>query len=84
MNLGFSFSSNFGKLLENLVFSEFLKKGYEVFFYNKDTECDFILRKDNKIIAVQVCYVLNDKNWLRELNGFEKLPFMGDEKFIIT
>lgn len=84
MNLGFSFSSNFGKLLENLVFSEFLKKGYEIFFYNKDIECDFILRKDNKIIAVQVCYELNDKNWTREIKGIEKLPFKVDEKFIIT
>ena len=84
MNLGFSFSSNFGKLLENLVFSEFLKKGFEIFFYNKDTECDFIVRKDNKIIAVQVCYELNDKNCPREINGIEKLPFKVDEKLIIT
>ena len=82
--LSYAFSSNYGKLLENLVFSELQKKEYEVYFYNKDIECDFIAKKDNKTIAIQVCYELNEKNKTREINGIKKLPFDVDEKYIIT
>ncbi len=84
MNLGYSFSANYGKLLENLVFSELQKREYEVYFYNKDCECDFIVKKDNKTIAIQVCYELNEQNKTREINGIKKLPFNVDEKYIIT
>ncbi len=84
MNLGFNFSANYGKLLENLVFSELQKQGYELFFYNKDSECDFIATKEGKIIAIQVCYELNEQNRKREVNGLVKLPFSVDEKIIIT
>ncbi len=84
MNLGYNFSSNYGKLLENLVFSELQKIGYEIYFYNKERECDFIVRKDNKTIVIQVCYELNDQNINREINGIKKLPFNVDERYIIT
>lgn len=84
MELGFNFSSNFGKLLENLVFSELLKANYEIYYYNKNFECDFIAKKDDKTIAIQVCYELNDQNRKRELNGLLKLPVQTDEKYIIT
>jgi len=84
MLLNFKFSSNFGKLLENLVYSELVKNGYEVYFYNKDFECDFIAIKDNYKIALQVAYELNEDNLKRELNGLKKLPFNVDKKYIIT
>ncbi|MEA3370452.1 MAG: ATP-binding protein [Campylobacterota bacterium] len=84
MSLGYSFSSNHGKLLENLVFSELQKRGYDMYFYNKETECDFIVKKDERIIAIQVCYELNEQNRAREMNGITKLPFHLDEKHIIT
>lgn len=84
MNLGYNFSSNHGKLLENLVFSELLKRGFEVYFYNKTGECDFIAKKEDKTTALQVCYELNDQNKTREVNGLLKLPFEVDEKYIIT
>ncbi len=84
MLLNFKFSSNFGKLLENLVYSELVKNGYEVYFYNKDVECDFIAIKDNCKIALQVAYELNEDNLKRELNGLKKLPFNVDKKYIIT
>lgn len=82
--LAFSFSSNYGKLLENLVFSEFQKMGYELYFYNKEGECDFIARRDGVSMAVQVCYALDEQNSKREFAGLTKLPFEVDEKLIIT
>ncbi|MDD3324012.1 MAG: ATP-binding protein [Sulfurospirillaceae bacterium] len=84
MNLGYSFSSNYWKLLENLVFSELQKNGYEIFFYNKEVECDFIVKKADKTIAIQVCYELNEQNKNREINAIKKLPFDVDERYIIT
>ena len=82
--LSFRFSSNRGKQLENLILSELIKAGYEVWYYNKNFECDFIAQKDGKRVAIQVCYELNDSNKKREFNGLLKLPFEVDEKLIIT
>lgn len=84
LTLGFSFSSNYGKLLESLVFTELKKSGYEIYFYNKDTECDFIAKKEGEILAVQVCYELNDQNQKREFSGLDRLPFKVAKKLIVT
>ncbi|HEC45899.1 MAG TPA: ATP-binding protein, partial [Epsilonproteobacteria bacterium] len=84
LSLSYSFSENSGKMLENLVYTELIKAGYEVYFYNKNFECDFIAIKDDKSIAIQVCYKLHDQNRKREVGGLTKLPFEVDSKYIIT
>jgi len=84
LSLNYSFSENSGKMLENLVYTELIKAGYEVYFYNKNFECDFIAIKDAKTIAIQVCYELHDQNRKREIGGLVKLPFEVDAKYIIT
>jgi len=84
VSLSYSFSSNKGKLLENLVYTELLKNNFEIYFYNKNFECDFIAKKDSKTIAIQVCYELTLQNQDREFQGLKKLPFEVDEKYIIT
>jgi predicted AAA+ superfamily ATPase len=71
-------------MLENLVYTELIKAGYEVYFYNKNFECDFIAIKAGKSIAIQVCYELHDQNRKREVGGLSKLPFEVDGKYIIT
>jgi uncharacterized protein len=62
------FSKNKGRLLENLVFIELKRKGYEIFFNKEKGECDFIIKK-KELSAIQVCYELNIDNQKRELNG---------------
>ncbi len=84
MLLNFRFSQNLGILFENLVYTELIKGGYEVYFYNKNFECDFIAKKENQTIAIQVCYELNDRNRKREFNGLIRLPFGVDEKVLLT
>lgn len=84
LSLSYSFSENRGKMLENLVYTELIKAGYEVYFYNKNFECDFIAIQDGKTIAIQVCYELHDQNRKREIGGLAKLPFEVDSKYIIT
>lgn len=82
--LGYSFLSNYGKLLENLVYSELQKRDFEVYYFSGNVECDFIAKKEQKTIAIQVCFELNPQNQKRELDGVAKLPFDVDEKYIIT
>ena len=80
----FRFSKNLGSTFENLVYTEFVKQGYEIYFYNKDFECDFICKKDDKLIAIQVCYELTPQNRTRELNGLQKLKLKVDKKILLT
>jgi len=80
----FRFSKNYGKNFENLVYTELVKGGYEIYFYNKDFECDFIVKKDEKLIAIQVCYELTMENRERERNGLRKLKLKLDEKVLLT
>lgn len=68
--VSFSFSENRGTLLENLVYAELQKMGHrEVYFYSEQKECDFIVKNGTELIAVQVCYDLNDRNRAREIDG---------------
>jgi len=64
------FSENKGKLFENFVFSELLKNGYNnIFLYNDNKECDFIVKKDQDLIAIQVAFEINTSNKEREINS---------------
>ena len=68
--LGFRMSEDKGKLLENLVAIELKRKEKEVFYHADKNECDFIIRRKNKIMAaIQVCYNLNSDNKHRETKG---------------
>lgn len=69
-SIAFRFSSDKGKLLVNLVFLEYKRRGIQVYMHRNKTECDFIVEDKQKIIsAVQVCYNLNENNKKREMRG---------------
>jgi predicted AAA+ superfamily ATPase len=64
--LGFHFSENRGRLLENLVFIELRRREKDIFYHKQKYECDFIIRKGISIIdAIQVSKSLYD-NEVRE------------------
>jgi len=73
----FQFSQNTGKLMENLIFGEFLKRGYEpnknIFSYKtrNKREIDFVLKEGIKIkTLIQTSYqTTNVKTEERELKG---------------
>ena len=73
----FSMSDNLGRLLENQVFIELVRRGYDVertmFYYRSrnDKEVDFVLRKGAHIERlVQVCYDMrNPKTEKREVDS---------------
>ena len=73
----FAVSENLGRLLENQVFIELIRRGYDtekaMFYYRSrnDKEVDFVLRKGAHIEhLVQVCYDMsNPKTEKREVDG---------------
>lgn len=78
MARAFEHSSNNGRMLENLVFLELLKRGYdlkkyELFYYHSrnDRETDFICRRGINIEQmIQVCYDMNSaKTRKREIDS---------------
>lgn len=73
----FSLSENLGRLLENQVFVELLRRGYipgqTLFYYRtrNDKEIDFVTRKGAKVEQlIQVCYdMTSEKTRKRELDA---------------
>jgi predicted AAA+ superfamily ATPase len=91
-----SFSKNQGRLLENQVYLELLKASVDeknIYYFvgrKKQLEIDFLVKKNNEILAIQVCTSLVDeKTRERELRAFKELEseFAGKQiaqKIIIT
>lgn len=73
----FDVSANKGRLLENTVFIELLRRqfkpGLDLFYYHtrNNREVDFICRKGHKIeMLIQVCYdITNQKTLKREISA---------------
>lgn len=73
----FNLSENLGRLLENQVFVELLRRGYipgqTLFYYRtrNDKEIDFVTRKGAKVEQlIQVCYdMISEKTRKRELDA---------------
>ena len=68
--LGFRFSGDKGRLLENIAAIELKRLGLEIYYYAGKNECDFLVKKGVKIAeAIQVCYDLDKANKEREIKG---------------
>ncbi|MDO9324187.1 MAG: ATP-binding protein, partial [Methanoregula sp.] len=68
--VAFRFSDDKGRILENLVLIELLRRGNSLYFFKNPKECDFITEDKGKITgAIQVCYELTRENRDREING---------------
>ena len=86
--VSFRFSENLGRLYENIVFNELIRRGKNIFFLNEgEYECDFIIQEGTDITsAYQVCYDLNQENPERELSGLVRAckKFALMKGYIIT
>jgi hypothetical protein len=71
--LGSHFSENKGRILENIVFIELLRRGKEVYYHAGKYECDFLVREGLDITcAIQVVYQLDETNQEREYRGLQE------------
>lgn len=90
----FNTSENLGRLLENQVFVEFMRRGYAVgqsiFYYRtrNDKEIDFVLRRGHRVEAlVQICYdITSEKTRKREFDALVEAAdeFKCDKLLLIT
>ena len=72
------------KILENIVFLHLKYLGFKITIGQlKEKEIDFVCEKRNKIIYIQVAYIINEKNKERE---FENLLMIPDnyEKIVVS
>ncbi|MFH1439015.1 MAG: ATP-binding protein [Candidatus Woesearchaeota archaeon] len=68
-----SFSTDNGRILENIVFLHLRRYYKDIFYFKEKNECDFIIKeKEKPISAIQVCYEINNDNMLREINGLKE------------
>ncbi len=79
------FEPGLGYLLENAVFLEFKRNGYDVFTgSDRDKEVDFVVKKGEILKYVQVCYYLADETVIKR--EFGNLEGIRDnyEKMVIS
>jgi predicted AAA+ superfamily ATPase len=86
--IGFNFSEDKGRVLENIIFIELKRRGYEVFYHLQNHECDFLCRKNGKIeLLIQVTIsMLEPKTRDREISGLTEAMETYDKQngIIIT
>jgi len=79
--LGFNFSENRGRILENIVYLELRRRGKEVYFHSGKKECDFLVKEGLSVVeAIQVAWQVDATNAQREFQGLEEAMFMYNLK----
>lgn len=59
--IGFRASDDIGRILENIIYIELLRRRCKIYSHEDNGECDFVLHESNRIIAaIQVCKTLDD------------------------
>lgn len=76
--VSFRFSDDHGILLENLVYSELIRRGKEVYWVKQKGECDFLVQSQNGLTAIQVCYEITHENREREVQGLVEAMKIGN------
>lgn len=82
-----SSSEDWGRKLENLVYIQLRRKYSDLYYFQENGECDFIVKEKNEVTqAIQVCYHVSDDNFIREYNGLlEAMKFFNlTEGIIVT
>ncbi|MEA3450807.1 MAG: ATP-binding protein [Bacteroidota bacterium] len=68
-------STDINKILENIVYNHLKIKGYSITVgQDRNKEIDFVAKKNNEIIYIQVCYLLESKQTIeREFGNLQKI-----------
>jgi hypothetical protein len=82
-----SFSKDLGRLLENSIYLFLKRKGYQLYYFRENKECDFVVFEEKVCKQlIQVCEIVNNDNLKRETEGLlEAMDFFKmTEGYIIT
>ena len=74
-----------GQSLENIVYNELLRQGYDITIGKfKDKEVDFVCKKHNKKIYIQVAYILAEESTIKR--EFDPLMKINDNypKYVLS
>ena len=76
-SIGFHFSEDRGRILENIVFMELKRRRYTIYYHREKKECDFLVQNNGRIVqAIQVTLDpfsdLTGKTLSREIAGLEE------------
>ncbi len=86
--IGFHFSEDRGRLLENQIFNCLKRKNKDIYYHREKRECDFLIVDRGKVIsAIQVSVSLyNPSTRERELQGLEEAmrSYSLTDGYIIT
>ncbi|GAB4288115.1 MAG: ATP-binding protein [Marinilabiliales bacterium] len=78
--LTFSFSQNWGKLLENALARELKARFGNLYYFRGTKECDFIIEYGGRFVPIQVTYSIENEETLnREVKGLVEAV-----KYLIT
>lgn len=79
------FRKDVNKLMENAVYIELLRHGYDVFVGKNETkEVDFVAEKNDERLYIQVSYMLYDESTVeREFGGLMEIP-NHYPKYVVT
>lgn len=82
---GFSNTKDIERVLENIVYTELLQRGYNVYIGKvKDKEIDFIAEKGSKRLYFQVCYLLaSAETRKREFEVYHEI-FDNHPKYVLS
>ncbi len=81
-----SFSKDYGRKLENIIYWSLRQKRKELFYFNEaGSECDFVVCRNNIVEElIQVCYELTIENTSREQKGLlDAMTFFKKDKGMI-
>ena len=69
--VGFKISENIGAMLENIVFLELKRRGYDIYYLpTEKREVDFVAKRGSEVRLINVCYDPSDTNtFRREVEG---------------
>jgi predicted AAA+ superfamily ATPase len=68
--ISFKFSSDLGKIYENVVFLEFLREEKEIYYWKNKRECDFLLKEEGGNKLFQICFNVDEPEIKeREIRG---------------
>ena len=60
-------TSDYGRRLENAVYLELKRRGYEIHYLDDEGECDFLAKRGNGWEAIQSTWELSENNREREI-----------------